>query len=90
MYNKNMLINFYGKECPHCLRMMPLVEKLRQETGIVVENKEVWHDAENAKLLALYDTNFCGGVPFFYDTETGRHICGESPYEELKTWALGK
>jgi len=85
-----MLINFYGKECPHCIRMAELVEKLKTETGVSVEEREVWHDAENAKLLESYDKNSCGGVPFFYNTETGGSICGETSYEELKNWSEGK
>jgi len=27
---------FYGKECPHCHKMMPLVEKLEKE-GVLFE-----------------------------------------------------
>lgn len=82
-----MLIDFYGKECPHCLRMMPLVERLEKEAGLKVERLEVWHDQENAKKLEEYDKGQCGGVPFFVNTETGAMICGEAPYEELKKWA---
>ena len=82
-----MLINFYGKECPHCIRMDVLLEKLKTETGISFEKREVWHDTANAQLLETYDTNSCGGVPFFYNTETHDSICGETSYEELKKWA---
>ncbi len=82
-----MLIDFYGKECPHCLRMLPLVDRLEKEAGLKVERLEVWHDQENAKKLEEYDKGQCGGVPFFINTETGAIICGEAPYEELKKWA---
>lgn len=82
-----MLIDFYGKECPHCIRMMPLVERLEKEAGLKVERLEVWHDQENAKKLEEYDKGQCGGVPFFINTETGAIICGEAPYEKLKAWA---
>lgn len=82
-----MLFDFYGKECPHCLRMMPLVEKLEKEAGLKIERLEVWHDQENAKKLEEYDKGQCGGVPFFINTETGSIICGEAPYKELEIWA---
>ncbi len=82
-----MLIDFYGRECPHCHKMEPLVERLEQEAGVKVEKFEVWHDAENAKKMARYDNGRCGGVPFFMNTETGAMICGEVSYEELKAWA---
>ena len=82
-----MLYNFYGKECSHCHTMMPLIDRLEKETGVTVDRRETWHDDANAALLAQYDKNLCGGVPFFFNTDTGVHICGEVDYEELKEWA---
>ncbi len=82
-----MLIDFYGKECPHCMKMKPLVEQLKKETGVKVEEIEVWHDEDNAKKMDGYDQGKCGGVPFFVNTETNATICGEASYEELKAWA---
>lgn len=69
------------------MRMFPLVEKLEKETGLKVEQYETWHDEGNAKKMEEYDKGACGGVPFFINTETGKTICGESTYEELKAWA---
>jgi hypothetical protein len=37
-----------------------------------------------------YDKGYCGGVPFFFNTETEEYICGEAPYEKLKNWASKK
>lgn len=82
-----MLLEFYGKECPHCIKMMPLVEKLEKEIGLKVEKYEVWHNEENAKKMEEYDKGLCGGVPFFFNTDTNKYICGEASYEELKHWA---
>lgn len=82
-----MLIDFYGKECPHCLNMMPLVDRLEKEASVKVERYEVWHDEANAKKMEEYDNGQCGGVPFFVNTGTNAIICGEAPYEELKKWA---
>lgn len=36
------------------------------------------------KKMDEYDTGLCGGVPFFYNTETKKFICGGASYEELK------
>ena len=80
-------MNFYGEECPHCHAMMPLIDKLEKETGVSVERLETWHDEKNAAKLAELDKNFCGGVPFFFNTESGKWICGEAGYDELKAWA---
>lgn len=82
------LLEFYGTECPHCVRMAPLVEKLRGE-GFAVEQFETWHDARNAEKLAEYDRGLCGGVPFFFNTESGKWICGAADYARLKAWAEG-
>lgn len=82
-----MLLEFYGEECPHCIRMKPLIERLEKEEGVTVTSHEVWHNKENAKKLASYDKGLCGGVPFFFNTETGAYICGEAEYDEVKKWA---
>ena len=81
------LLSFYGRECPHCVTMEPIIEKLQKETGVKVDRLEVWYNEDNAKILATYDKDFCGGVPFFFNTETKKWICGEASYEELKAWA---
>lgn len=67
--------------------MYPLVEQLEKESSLTVEKYEIWHNEENSRLMDEYDTNLCGGVPFFYNTETKEWICGETSYEKLKSWA---
>lgn len=84
------LLEFYGTECPHCVRMHELVERLEKEEGIKVDNFEVWHNKENENKLLEIDKDMCGGVPFFYNEKTKKFICGEAPYETLKAWALGQ
>ncbi len=88
-YNKGMLIEFYGLECSHCIKMAPLVSKLEEETGVKIEKFETWHNADNNEKREEYDKGFCGGVPLFYNTETKDFICGEASYEELKKWVTG-
>lgn len=88
------LLMFHGSECPHCKKMMPLVEKLEQETGVRFDKREVWHDEKNADLMRSYRaalTPKCGGqlrVPTFFNPETHDAVCGEVEYEKLKEWAL--
>lgn len=85
------LIEFYGKECPHCEKMEGIVRRLREEDGILIEQVEVWHDEQNMKRAEECDKRAkCGGVPFFFDEETGKALCGEATYEDLKAWALGQ
>lgn len=87
------LIMFHGSECPHCLRMMPLVDKLEKEEGITFEKLEIWHNEENAdKMRSLRDiiAPKCGGqlrTPTFLNPETNDVMCGEVEYDALKEWA---
>ena len=83
------LLEFYGKECSHCAAMAPLVERLEEE-GLEVRKYEVWHSEQNANLMRQYEQGQCGGVPFFYNRQTGKWLCGPVSYEKLKEWALGK
>ncbi len=85
-----MLLFFHGRECEHCLAMAPLVAKLEREHGVTVERKETWHDDANATLLTStynVDGTRCGGVPFFYNTDTDEWRCGEIDYDDLAAWA---
>ena len=90
----NKQIMFWARECPHCKKMMPLVDKLEKETGIALEKLEIWHNEENADLMRSYKSIIapkCGGqlrTPTFMNTETNDIICGEVEYEKLKEWAL--
>jgi thiol-disulfide isomerase/thioredoxin len=86
----NHLLEFYGTECPHCVQMHELVEKLEKEEGIKIESLEVWHNKENEKRLLELDKDMCGGVPFFYNLKTKKFICGSDSYENLKSWAQDK
>jgi hypothetical protein len=70
--------------------MHALVERLEKEEGIKVEGLEVWHNKENKKRLLELDKGLCGGVPFFFNTQSRQWICGEESYETLKKWAKGE
>ena len=83
------LIEFYGEDCPHCRTLEPIVKRLEDE-GIKVLQLEVWQNEENARQMAECDKGLCGGVPFFYNTETRSFLCGESTYDDLKSWATSK
>ena len=87
---ESSLLEFYGKECPHCASMEPLVARLQDEEGVAIQKHEVWHNEQNATLMRQHDQGHCGGVPFFYNPQTGKWLCGVVSYEKLKEWALGK
>jgi thiol-disulfide isomerase/thioredoxin len=87
------LLMFHGRECPHCRRMMPLVERLEVETAVRFDKHEVWHDEANQDLMRSYQDILkphCGGqlrVPAFLNPGAKEAFCGEVEYEELRAWA---
>ena len=85
------LLFFYGLECPHCITAEESVDKLIKE-GVNIRKMEVWHNKENDKIMEELDKgeDMCGGVPFFLNQITGKTICGEATYKEIKRWAEGK
>ena len=70
--------------------MDPKVDELEEEQDVDVKQLEVWNDQENAEKQMELDDGKCGGVPFFYNTETDEWICGETDQETLQDWASGK
>ena len=86
------LLDFYGQECPHCLRMMPLLEKASAETDVDIEKIEVWHNQANAEKMEEFHGEIvqaCGGaygVPALVEPESRQVLCGEVPYQALHTW----
>jgi hypothetical protein len=85
------LLFFYGDECEYCIEVMKYVDRLIDE-GFIIKKIEVWNNKENDRLMMELDNgeNICGGVPFFLNQNTGKIICGEASYKELKNWAEGK
>jgi hypothetical protein len=87
--NKN-LIFFYGDGCSHCEAMESVCVKLESDTGVSFERVEVYNNPENEEKLKSLDDGSCGGVPFFANTNTGKNLCGEVTYEELKDLSMGE
>jgi thiol-disulfide isomerase/thioredoxin len=91
------LIWFYGKECPHCRQLHPMVDQYCKENGVEIVQLEVWHNEQNAQLMRKYGdkiTAACGGelgVPAFYNEKTSKAICGSRiTLEKLDKWAKGQ
>lgn len=85
-----MLLEFYGETCPHCIAMKPLVAKVEKSLGVEIKKFEVWNDEKNAAKMAEYDKGLCGGVPFYYNTDSKQFICGSSDEKTFTAWAKGE
>jgi len=85
------LLFFYGLDCPHCISAEKHIDKLIGE-GFDIQKVEIWNNKENDKILEELDKgdDCCGGVPFFLNKTTGKTICGEASYKEIKNWVEGK
>jgi thiol-disulfide isomerase/thioredoxin len=84
------LLEFYGDTCPHCISMKPIVAKVEKKLKLKFEKLEVWNDEKNADRLGEIDRGLCGGVPFFYNTESKQFICGSSDEDTLIALAKGE
>mmetsp|Transcript_896 Transcript_896/g.1941 ORF Transcript_896/g.1941 Transcript_896/m.1941 type:complete len:166 (-) Transcript_896:225-722(-) len=88
---KSHLLEFYGIECDHCVEMEPVLDELREETGLATRKFEVWYNDDNLRLLQRLDRDSaCGGVPFFYNMKTRGWVCGATTYSNFKAFAQGR
>jgi len=90
-------VEFYGLECPHCKKMVPIVEQVEKDTGITFEKLEVWHNDTNRAFYLNYMNNVMRDcnlknegivVPTFMSMKNNKSICGEKSVEELKKFVI--
>ena len=86
------LLEFYGRECPHCTRMAPAVSEVESELNVTFSKLEVWHNSGNDKFFNDNSADIvpqCGGlgVPTFYSTKTKKALCGEVEKSVLAAFA---
>ena len=90
-------VEFYGEDCPHCQKMIPIVSQVENETGVTFEKLEVWHnDTNRAEYLkhgdeVMKDCNLQHEgivVPTFMSMKNYKSICGEKSVEELKKFVI--
>lgn len=69
--------------------MRELSTKLMKEhPEVKIIRKEVWHNKDNMAFIKECDKeDACGGVPFYFNSDNNKWLCGEVKYEELKEWA---
>jgi len=85
--DKKRLLFFYGEECPHCHNIMPRLDEVEEKIGVKFERFEVWHNADNAKMNREYDKDYCGGVPFLYNTANDEWVCGAVEVDKIRAFA---
>lgn len=89
------VIEFYGETCPHCMSMKPVLRDIEKDTGVKIEQLEVWNNASNLKKMEKYNDIIemaCGGyagVPAFVNTETNQALCGTHDKADIIMLMLG-
>ncbi len=77
------LLEFYGTECPHCIRMHELVVRLEKEEGVKIKKKKETKDHlfEDSPFIdfVLFEKEFEGTDYGFCDLRIY--------YEKLKNWS---
>ena len=80
--NKVVLVEFFASWCPHCQRMMPVVEEVKELLG----NKASVYQFDIDKYQALTEENDVESYPTFIVYKDGKEVwrsAGEMPGDEL-------
>lgn len=80
---KPTLVEFYAPWCPHCQRMMPIVEELKQIIGDKANIVQVDGD-ESPELMDKYHVHSYPTWILFKDGQECWRDGGEKPLSELK------
>jgi thioredoxin len=78
-----VLVEFYADWCPHCQRMMPIVDQLRQEVGGKADIIQIDGD-KNPNLMEKYHARVYPTWILFKDGQEAWRDSGDKPLSELK------
>lgn len=78
-----VLVEFYADWCPHCQRMMPIVDQLRQEVGGKADIIQIDGD-KNSGLMEKYHARVYPTWILFKDGQEAWRDSGDKPLSELK------
>ena len=80
--NKVVLVEFFASWCPHCQRMMPVVEEVKEKLG----DRASVYQFDIDKYQALTERNDVESYPTFIVYKDGKEVwrqAGEMPGDEL-------
>ena len=80
--NTVVLVEFFASWCPHCQRMMPVVEEVKEKLG----NRASVYQFDIDKYQTLTEENGVESYPTFIVYQDGREVwrqAGEMPGEDL-------
>ena len=80
--NKVVLVEFFASWCPHCQRMMPIVEEVKEKLG----DRASVYQFDVDKYPKLTEENDVESYPTFIVYKDGQEVyrtAGEQPGDEL-------
>ena len=79
---------FYGNSCPMTKKVEPIVERVENKLHTSIKRLEVYENEENLKKYKdVGGIELCGGVPFFFNTQTESSVCGVREEAIISAWA---
>ena len=81
--DRPVLIEFYASWCPHCRRMMPIVERLRELHGDRLRIEQVDGD-EYPEVMADYEADSFPTWIFYAEGRETARDSGEMSLDELE------
>lgn len=82
--NIETLIYFYTDDCEICKTMDPELAKLEQKYGGDIMRVNVEEGEDERALFDELALDECGGVPFLYNQENQKSICGFAKAEDIE------
>lgn len=84
-HGKPVFMEFYANWCPHCQRMVPIIDKLQEglQDSVIVQRLDV-DNPQNQQLLTYYKIESVPTMILFHDREQVWRQSGEVRLEQLK------
>ncbi|AFZ80701.1 hypothetical protein BEWA_001080 [Theileria equi strain WA] len=81
------LLAFHSEDCDFCKDMDVVIDKVVKDCKVHIDKFYVSNEDHYRLFLKLDKRTKCGGLPFYYNMVTHRHICGATTYQNLRAWA---
>ncbi len=78
------LIYFYTDDCEICKQMEPELKKLEEKYDSEIMRVNVEEGEDERSLFDELALDECGGVPFTYNQENQKSICGFASAEKIE------
>lgn len=78
------ILYFYTKDCDMCRQFESVLKKFEEKNEGEVTRVNVEENEDTKVLFEELARDVCVGVPFLYNEENGRHVCGFVEISEIE------